>query len=55
MDREYHKHEFCKAMRYSYLKKDVCTLKPGCCYSARAFHGWLNYLTKNGTDVDRKI
>jgi hypothetical protein len=28
---EYQKHEFCRDMNCSYLKKDKCELKPGCC------------------------
>jgi len=39
--REYEKHEFCLAMRCSWLKKGECRLKPGCCHSARGLHVWL--------------
>jgi len=38
---EYGKYEFCKYMNCGYLKKSKCELKPGCCHSARGFHGWL--------------
>jgi len=40
--REYQKYEFCKAMNCSWFQYGTCTIKPGCSYSARQFHGWLN-------------
>lgn len=39
--REYQKHEFCLAMKCSWFQHGVCTLKPGCAYTARQFHYWL--------------
>jgi len=47
MNREYQKHEFCKAIGCFALKNDRCRGIPsflsqdGCHYSAKTFHKWL--------------
>ena len=49
--RPYKKHEFCKAMNCSWFQHGACTLKPGCSYSARQLHSWLD---DNGFKIVRQ-
>ena len=46
--REYEDYEFCYDVRCAWVKKNKCSLSPGCRHTAREFHKWL---TDNGFKI----